>query len=92
MTRRVFVDTEWTAAPWHGPAELMWVGLADEQGRSWYGISSEVQIDPATNPFVAGAFRLIDPAEPRMSRSQLARAVLDFCGDVDEFAANVRAA
>ena len=23
----------------------MWIGLADEAGRSWYGISSEVDID-----------------------------------------------
>lgn len=27
----------------------MWIGLADEEGRSWYGISSEVDIDPATD-------------------------------------------
>lgn len=64
MPRRVFVDTEWTAAPWLGAAELMWIGLADEAGRSWYGISSEVEIDPTTNPFVSGAFRLIDRDEP----------------------------
>ena len=83
--RRVFIDTEWTAAPWAGGAELMWIGLADDEGRSWYGISSEVEIDPNANPFVAGAFRLIDKDEPRMSRQQLAHAVLDFCGDVSEF-------
>lgn len=85
MTRRIFVDTEWTAAPWAGRSELMWIGLADEDGSSWYGISSEVEIDPTTNPFVAGAYRLIDPNERRMSRRELADAVLRFCGDVDEF-------
>jgi len=85
MARRVFLDTEWTAAPWSGGSDLMWIGLADEEGRSWYGISSEVEIDPTTNPFVSGAFRLIDRDEPRMSRQHLAQAVLDFCGDVDEF-------
>ena len=63
MTRRLFLDTEWTAAPWSAPAELMWIGLADEAGRAWYGISSEVEIDPANNAFVAGAFRLITPDE-----------------------------
>ncbi|MFT3957058.1 MAG: hypothetical protein QM722_22580 [Piscinibacter sp.] len=86
MSRRIFVDTEWTAAPWAGPSELMWIGVADEAGRSWYGISSEVEIDPTTNSFIAGAFRLISPNEPRLSRAQLAEAIVSFCGnEVDEF-------
>jgi hypothetical protein len=85
MKRRIFLDTEWTAPPWSKRSELMWVGLADEEGRSWYGISSEADIDPSSNEFVAGVFGLIAPDEPRMSRQQLARAVLDFCGNVDEF-------
>ena len=85
MKRRIFVDTEWTAPPWSAQSELMWVGLADEAGRSWHGVSSEAKIDPANNPFVAGVFDLIAPEEPRLSRQQLAGAVLDFCGDVDEF-------
>jgi hypothetical protein len=63
----------------------MWIGLADEDGRSWHGISSEVEIDPSTNAFVSGAFRLITREEPRLSRAQLAEAVVDFCRDVDEF-------
>jgi len=86
MPRRIFVDTEWTAAPWGPtPSELMWVGLADETDRSWYGISSEVEIDPSANSFVAGAFRLISPDEPRLSRAKLAEAVVSFCGpEVDE--------
>jgi hypothetical protein len=66
MTRRVFLDTEWTAPPWSDRSELMWIGLADEDMRSWYGISSEVVIDPSTNAFISGAFRLIDPGEPRL--------------------------
>lgn len=85
MTRRIFLDTEWTAPPWSDRSELMWIGLADDEGRSWYGISSEVEIDPSTNDFVSGAFRLISPNEPRMSRRELAAAVVDFCGNVDEF-------
>lgn len=85
MARRIFVDTEWTAEPWTAGSELMWIGLADEQGRSWYGISSEVEIDPSTNAFVSGAFRLIKPDEPRLSRNELAEAVVSFCGQVDEF-------
>lgn len=85
MVRRIFLDTEWTAPPWLEESELMWIGLADEHGRSWYGISSDVEIDPSTNSFVSGAFRLIAPDEPRLSRRQLAAEVLDFCGQVDEF-------
>ena len=56
----------------------MWIGLADDDGRSWYGISSEIEIDPSTNNFISGAFRLITPDEPRMSRAQIAAAVVDF--------------
>ncbi len=85
MTRRIFLDTEWTAPPWSDRSELMWIGLADEDGRSWYGISSEVEIDPSTNDFISGAFRLITPEEPRLPMAQIAAAVVDFCGEVDEF-------
>lgn len=85
MTRRIFLDTEWTAPPWSTAADLMWIGLADEQGHSWYGISSDVAINPATNAFISGVFRLIAPDEPRMSRAQLAAEVVAFCGEVDEF-------
>lgn len=85
MTRRIFLDTEWTAPPWSNASELMWIGLADEQGRSWYGISSEVEINPSTNAFMSGVFGLIAPDEPRMTRAQLAAAVVAFCGEVDEF-------
>jgi hypothetical protein len=85
MTRRIFLDTEWTASPWSDRSELMWIGLADEEGRTWYGISSEVEIDPSTNDFISGVFRLITPDEPRLSRAQIAAAVVDFCGGVGEF-------
>lgn len=63
----------------------MWIGLADEEGRSWYGISSEVEINPSKNDFISGVFRLITPDERRLSRAEIAAAVVDFCGAVDEF-------
>lgn len=85
MTRRIFLDTEWTGPPWSERSALMWIGLADEAGRSWYGISSEVAIDPSTNDFISGVFRLITPDEPRLANKELAAAIIDFCGDVDEF-------
>lgn len=84
MTRRIFLDTEWTALPWSKGPELMWIGLADEEGRSWYGISSEVDINPATNDFISGVFRLISPDEPRLTNKEIAAAVIDFCSNVDE--------
>jgi hypothetical protein len=85
MTRRIFLDTEWTKPPWSKQSELMWIGLADEAGRTWYGISSEADINPSTNDFISGVFRLITPDEPRLTTEEIAAAVLDFCGDVDEF-------
>ena len=85
MTRRVFVDTEWTAPPWSSESELMWIGLADEDGRSWSAISADVDIDPATNDFVAGVWKLISPDEPRTTYDRIAAGVVEFCGDVDEF-------
>lgn len=85
MTRRIFVDTEWTAPPWSSDSELMWIGLADEDGQSWSAISADVDIDPATNDFVAGVWKLISPDEPRTTSDQIAAGVVEFCGDVDEF-------
>ena len=85
MTRRVFLDTEWTGPPWSSQSKPMWIGLADEGGRSWYGISSEADIDPSTNDFIAGVFRLITPDEPCLTHQELAAAIIAFCGDVDEF-------
>jgi hypothetical protein len=85
MTRRIFLDTEWTGPPWSERSELMWIGLADESGQSWYGISSEADIDPSTNNFISGAFRLITPDEPRLTHQELAANIIAFCGDVDEF-------
>lgn len=82
MRRRIFLDTEWTAPPWSSSSDLLWIGLSDEQGRSWYGISSEVEIDPAKTPFMSGVFRYITPDEPRMTKSELAENVVSFCENV----------
>lgn len=83
--RRVFVDTEWTAAPWSGRSELMWIGLADEGGRVWSAISADIDIDPSTNDFIAGVWKYISPDDPRLMASEIAAGVREFCGDVDEF-------
>ncbi len=85
MTRRIFLDTEWTGPPWSSQCELMWVGLADEAGRSWSAISADVDIDPSTNDFIAGVWKLISPDDPRLTSSEIAAGVVQFCGDLDEF-------
>ena len=89
MTRRIFLDTEWTALPWSGQAELLWIGLADEEGRSWNAISADVDIDPSTNDFIAGVWKYISPDDPRSSSSEIVAGVIEFCGDVDEFWARI---
>jgi hypothetical protein len=85
VTRRIFVDTEWTSLPWSGRAELMWIGLADEEGRSWSAISADVEIDSSTNDFIAGVWKYIKPNDPRSPSHEMAAGVREFCGDVDEF-------
>lgn len=83
--RRIFIDTEWTAVPWAGEADLLWIGLADEAGRSWCGLSSEARIDPRHEKYVAELMRLMTAEVPRLGRMELAAAVRTFCGPVDEF-------
>lgn len=71
MTRRVFLDTEWTAPPWSDRSELMWIGLADEEDRTWSAISADVDIDPSTNDFVAGVWKYISPDDRGRRRLRL---------------------
>lgn len=84
-TRRVFLDTEWTAVPWSSSADLLWVGLSDEAGRKWCGICSEAKIDPAYDQYVSDLMQLVGSNVPRLARHQLCTAVLEFCKEVTEF-------
>ena len=83
--RRVFIDTEWTAVPWSSAADLLWIGLADEDGLHWCGLSSEARVDPGNEKYVSDLLQLITPEVPRLARAELAAAVHGFCGQVDEF-------
>ena len=65
MPRRIFVDTEWTAPPWSDHCALMWIGLADEAGGVWWGVSDAVPVHPPADAPQAGASRLIGPGVPR---------------------------
>lgn len=84
MTRRIFVDTEWTSLPWSDQVELMWIGLADEDGCSWSAISADA-IDPLTDDTTAGVWKYISSDDPRSTPREIAAGVMEFCGDVDEF-------
>lgn len=83
--RRIVVDTEWTAVPWSASADLLWIGLADESGRSWCGLMSDTRVDPEYQQYVSDLLRLATPDVPRLTRAELANAVEAFCGSVDEF-------
>lgn len=83
---RVFLDTEFTDLPWSGRSQLLWVGLAADDGSSWSALSAEALADGAVSPFVE-AFVLphITPDEPRLTRHELREAIIDFCGCPNEF-------
>jgi hypothetical protein len=83
--RRVFVDTEWTAVPWSSACDLLWIGLSDEDGRSWCGLCSDARIDPANERYVSDLLQLITPDVPRLARAELSTAAQAFCCDVAEF-------
>jgi hypothetical protein len=84
-TRRVFLDTEWTAVPWSSSADLLWIALSDEAGRKWCGICSEAKVDPAYEKYVSDLMQLVGDDIPRLARHQLRAAVLEFCKEVTEF-------
>jgi hypothetical protein len=81
MTRRIFVDTEWTEAPWSAGSELLWVGLADEAGEAWSAVAADIDLERFVHSEIVP---LIPADEPRLGRAELAAAVVEFCGDVDE--------
>ncbi len=82
MTRRIFVDTEWTEPPWSPTVELLWVGLADGTGSAWSALSAEVDLGKLVG---SDLVKLIPADEPRLDPSEMAAATREFCGDVDEF-------
>ncbi|NND84175.1 MAG: hypothetical protein HKN46_03410 [Acidimicrobiia bacterium] len=84
MTRRIFVDTEWSAPPWSAECELMWVGLADEEGNAWCGVQEGADLDGFRGDLMRAVAPLVKH-EQVFSREGLATAVREFCGPVDEF-------
>lgn len=86
VVRRIFFDTEFTDLPWSGHSELLWVGLADQEGRSWSALNAEVSIESHLSEFVRDVVVPLIPAdEPRLGRRELSAAIVEFCAQVDEF-------
>ena len=85
MPRRIFVDTEWTEVPWSPAADLLWIGLADERGQTRCALLPNAHIDPANQGYVSDLMRIITSDVPRLSRAEMSRSILEFCGQVDEF-------
>lgn len=85
MTRRIFLDTEFKNLPWTGHSELLWVGLADEDGNSWSAINADVAIDEYASDFTRSVVvPLMTDAEARLAVDDLRDAIVEFCGDPDE--------
>lgn len=86
LMRRIFLDTEFKNLPWSGHSELLWVGLADEEGNSWSAINADVAIDDHASDFTRRVVAArMTPDEPRLPQDKLASAIQEFCGAPDEF-------
>lgn len=84
-TRRIFVDTEFTALPWTGTSELLWVGLADEDGRQWSAVCADADLTRISDFSRTRVIPLMTQDEPRLDRPRLRDELDRFCGPVDEF-------
>lgn len=86
VVRRIFIDTEFKNLPWTGYSEMLWVGLADEDGNAWSAINADVVIDDRASDFTR---EVVVPRmtanEPRLRSVELSNAIRNFCGEVDEF-------
>jgi len=83
MTKRIFLDTEFKNLPWTGHSDLLWVGLADEDGNSWSAINADVSIDKSASEFTRSVVvGRMTPDEPRLDSEALGRGVREFCGEV----------
>ena len=84
--RRIFIDAEFKNLPWSGHSEMLWVGLADDEGNCWSGINADVAVDVHASDFTRRVVMLRMPEdEPRLNRTELDAAIRDFCGSPDEF-------
>jgi len=88
MKRRIFLDTEWTAPPWSERSELMWIGLADEEGRlsavvgapdsckTTVGCHTASAYSTSSNRSPAVSGHASDTVAPTFHPNQIARALL----------------
>lgn len=85
MPRRIFVDAEWTCLPWEAGHAPFWLGLADGEGRSWSGVLGWADLSSASEFTRTRVLPLLPDEAPRLSKAEASAAILEFCGDVDEF-------
>lgn len=85
VTRRVFIDMEATDLPWTGRCHPFWVGLATDDGSAWSALVADAPLDLASTFVKSEVLPLVPDGEPRLSGDELRRAILAFCGEVDEF-------
>ncbi len=83
--RRIVLDTEFSDLPWTGRSALLWVGLADESGKRWSAVSAGADLRHCSAFVRDQVLPQIPPDEPSLGPSDLASAVIDFCGEVDQF-------
>ena len=85
MTRRIFIDAEFTALPWEANAGLLWLGLADESGRTWSAVNRDVDLSTVGEFSQNHVVPQIPLEEPRLTMAEMAPEVIRFCGSRVEF-------
>lgn len=77
--RRIFLDTEFKNLPWSGHSDLLWIGLADEEGRWRSAINADAEIDEHASEFTKTVVvPRMTADEPCLDRSQLDAAIRAF--------------
>ncbi len=82
----VVMDMEFVGLPWHENPDLLWVGLADDRGRTFSAVNADITIDRLTDWSRQNIRPRISDEEPRLERPALAERVREWVGEgVDEW-------
>ena len=82
----VVIDMEFAGLPWTPGADVFWVGLADERGRTFSAVNDDADLALVTDWSRANVVPRIDADVPRLARHDLAAAVRSWLGaDVAEW-------
>jgi len=77
----VVIDMEFVGLPWDEDPDLLWVGLADEQGRSFSAVNADITVDQLTDWSRHNVWPRISDDEPRLMRPELAERVREWVGE-----------